>query len=84
MFDYSGTSGDIMSYSISARYFSTCSLRGILYVLDYRKVQDAIFLEVFTFDIFCKLKDFVDGLKNMLQATSIPNLLSHISKSCRC
>ena len=26
-----------------------------IYVLDYRKVQDAIFLKVFTFDIFCKL-----------------------------
>ena len=78
-----GHPGISFSYSISARYFSTCSLRGILYVLDYRKVQDAIFLEVFTFDIFCKLKDFVDGLKNVFQAASVPNLLSHISESCR-
>ena len=36
-----------------------------LYVLDYRKVQDAIFLEVFTFNIFCEFKDFVYGLKNV-------------------
>ena len=62
--------------------FDCSGTSGDFNVLDYRKVQDAIFLKVFMFDIFCKLKDFVDGLKNVLQATSVPNLLSHISESC--
>ena len=53
-------------------------------ILDYRKIQDTILLEVLTFHILREFKDLVDGLKNMLQATSIPNLLSHISESCHC
>ena len=52
-------------------------------ILDNSKIQDAILLKVFAFDILCKFKDFVYSLKNMLPTSLIPNLLSHISKSYR-